>query len=243
MCLSAPWAADLSRAWLRQPTIIGYVLAGVVIGPFTPGPTVSEMHILELFAEIGVIFLMYSIGIEFSPKDLLAVKWVAVFGGLLGIVAIVGMGMGIGSLIGWPITQSIAVGAAISLASTMVLSRLLMDRGELHSTHGKAMIGITLVDDLAFVVMTILLPASYDHDRDKVLFDRSRLWQSALNPRPSGDYRGESCATLDGGGGANRKPGAVGFGGAGTRVCDGSRDTCFGFVAGAGCFSRRYDHQ
>jgi len=149
----------LVARWLRQPAILGYVLAGVIIGPFTPGPTVSEMHILELFAEIGVIFLMYSIGIEFSPKDLLAVKWVAVFGGLLGIVAIVGMGIGVGSLIGWPITQSIAVGAGISLASTMVLSRLLMDRGELHSTHGKAMIGITLVDDLAFVVMTILLPA------------------------------------------------------------------------------------
>lgn len=81
------------------------------------------------------------------------------FGGLLGIIAIVGMGIGVGSLIGWPTTQSIAVGSAISLASTMVLSRLLMDRGELHSTQGSAMIGITLVDDLAFVVMTILLPA------------------------------------------------------------------------------------
>lgn len=149
----------LVARWLRQPAILGYVLAGVIIGPFTPGPTVSEMHILELFAEIGVIFLMYSIGIEFSPKDLLAVKWVAVFGGFLGIVAIVGMGIGVGSLMGWPVTQSVAVGAAISLASTMVLSRLLIDRKELHSRHGRAMIGITLVDDLAFVVMTILLPA------------------------------------------------------------------------------------
>jgi CPA2 family monovalent cation:H+ antiporter-2 len=149
----------LAARRLRQPAILGYVLAGIVVGPFTPGPQVSEMHILELFAEIGVIFLMYSIGIEFSPKDLLAVKWVSVGGGTLGIFAILGMGIAIGWLAGWPLTQSIAIGAAVSLASTMVLSRLLLDRGELHSTHGRAMIGITLVDDLAFVVMTILLPA------------------------------------------------------------------------------------
>lgn len=143
---------------LRQPAILGYVLAGIVLGPFTPGPTVSELHILELFAEIGVIFLMYSIGIEFSPKDLLSVKWVSTVGGLLGIAAVLAMGVGVGMLVGWPLAQSIAVGAAVSLASTMVLSRLLLDRGELRTRHGRAMIGITLVDDLAFVVMTILLP-------------------------------------------------------------------------------------
>ena len=121
---------------LRQPAIVGYVLAGVVLGPFTPGPTFSELHILELFAEIGVIFLMYSIGIEFSPKHLLSVRWVATVGGLLGIMAILALGVGVGSLMNWPWTQSIAVGAAVSLASTMVLSRLLLDRGELHSRHG-----------------------------------------------------------------------------------------------------------
>lgn len=143
---------------LRQPAIVGYVLAGVVLGPFTPGPTVSELPTLELFAEIGVIFLMYSIGIEFSPKDLLSVKWVSVAGGLLGIALIVMMGAGVALLVGWPLTQGIAVGMAVSLASTMVLSRLLLDRGELRSHHGRAMIGITLVDDLVFVVMTILLP-------------------------------------------------------------------------------------
>ncbi len=143
---------------LRQPAILGYVLAGILVGPFTPGPTLSEMHVLEVFAEIGVIFLMYSIGIEFSLKDLLQVKWVSLVGGLLGILAIIALAMAVGTLMGWPLTQSTAVGAVISLASTMVLSRLLMDRGELHSPHGRAMIGITLVDDLAFVVMTVLLP-------------------------------------------------------------------------------------
>ena len=144
---------------LRQPLIIGYVLGGILIGPFTPGPTVSEIHVLELFAEVGVILLMYSIGIEFSLKDLLAVKWVSLIGGPLGIVAVVGLTFVSGKLMGWNAFESISIGAVLSLASTMVLTRLLMDRGELHSEPGRAMVGITLVDDLAFVVMTVLLPS------------------------------------------------------------------------------------
>ena len=144
---------------LRQPLIIGYVLGGIIIGPFTPGPTVSEMHVLELFAEIGVILLMYSIGIEFSVKDLLKVKWVSLIGGPLGIAAIIGVSFAVGALMGWSPLQSVSIGAVVSLASTMVLTRLLVDRGELHSEQGRAMVGITLVDDLVFVVMTVLLPS------------------------------------------------------------------------------------
>ena len=145
--------------WLRQPTILGYVLGGILIGPFTPGPTVSDVHALELLAEIGVILLMYSIGIEFSPRDLLEVKWVAVAGGPLGILASVGLGLLTALALGWPLAQGAAVGAIVSVASTMVLSRLLMDRGDLRSQHGKVMIGITLVEDLAVVVLIILIPA------------------------------------------------------------------------------------
>ena len=144
---------------LRQPLIIGYVLGGIIIGPFTPGPTVSEIHVLELLAEIGVILLMYSIGIEFSVRDLLQVRWVSLVGGPLGILAVIGLALGGGSLMGWSTLQSVSIGAVVSLASTMVLTRLLMERGELHSTHGRVMVGITLVDDLVFVVMTVLLPS------------------------------------------------------------------------------------
>ncbi len=144
---------------LRQPLIIGYVLGGIIIGPFTPGPTVSEIHVLELFAEIGVILLMYSIGIEFSVKDLLQVRWVSLIGGPLGILGIIGLALVGGNLMGWSTLQSVSIGAVVSLASTMVLTRLLMDRGELHSEQGRAMVGITLVDDLVFVVMTVLLPS------------------------------------------------------------------------------------
>jgi monovalent cation:H+ antiporter-2, CPA2 family len=144
---------------LRQPTILGYVVAGILIGPFTPGPTVSDVHALEVTAEFGVILLMYSIGIEFSLRDLFTVKWVAVLGGPLGILLCIAMGTLAAPLLGSSMAQGAAVGAIISVASTMVLSRLLIDRGELKTGHGKIMIGITLVEDVAVVVLTILLPA------------------------------------------------------------------------------------
>jgi CPA2 family monovalent cation:H+ antiporter-2 len=144
---------------LRQPLILGYVLGGFLIGPFTPGPTLTEVHQFEVLAEIGVILLMYSIGLEFSFGELLEVKWVAIFGGPLGILLSLGLGAAAGWLLGWGTAQGIAVGAIISVASTMVLSRLLADRGELRSPHGNVMIGITLVEDLAVVVLTVLLPS------------------------------------------------------------------------------------
>src|SRR5689334_23235999 len=143
---------------LGQPLIMGYVAGGVLIGPFTPGPTLSDIHVLELFAEIGVILLMYSIGIEFSFRDLLRVKWVALIGGPVGLLVVIALAVLVGRLLGWNILESLTIGAVTSLASTMVLSQLLIDRGELHSEHGRVMIGITLVDDLAFVIMIVLVP-------------------------------------------------------------------------------------
>lgn len=151
-------AGGLLAKKLKQPLILGYVLGGIVIGPFTPGPTIRDLQALELFAEIGVILLMYSIGIEFSLSDLLRVKWVALIGGPAGILLSVVLAAGVGRLLGWSIAESVAVGATISVASTMVLSRLLIDRGELQSTHGTIMISITLVEDLAVVILTVLLP-------------------------------------------------------------------------------------
>jgi CPA2 family monovalent cation:H+ antiporter-2 len=147
-------------AWrLGQPLVLGYVFGGVLIGPFTPGPSVSDFHTFELFAEIGVILLMFSIGIEFSLRDLLRVRWVALLGGPLGILLSVLLSVGVGSALGWPLVQSMVIGIVISVASTMVLARLLIDRGELHSAHGRVMIGITLVEDLAVVVLTVVLGA------------------------------------------------------------------------------------
>ncbi len=147
-------------AWMaRQPLILGYVAGGIIVGPFTPGPVISDISTFELFAEIGVVLLMFSIGLEFSFKDLLDVKWVALGGGPLGILLSIGLAVLLGSVMGWPPLQSIVIGAAISMASTMVLARLLIDYGILHTAHGRVMLGITLVEDLAVIAMTLLLPA------------------------------------------------------------------------------------
>src|SRR5262249_32666366 len=146
-------------AWrLKLPLILGFVVGGVVISPFTPGPQLSDLHMFELFAEIGVVLLMFSIGVEFSIPDLMSVKWVALGGGSLGILLSITLALVASWLAGWSVTQGIVVGATISVASTMVMARLLADRGALGTTYGRVMIGITLVEDLAVVLMTVVLP-------------------------------------------------------------------------------------
>jgi CPA2 family monovalent cation:H+ antiporter-2 len=154
---------------LRQPLILGYVLGGVLIGPFTPGPTVSNIHQFEILAEVGVILLMYSIGLEFSFRDLLKVKWVALIGAPLGIAFSIVLGVGVAWLLNWNWQQGVLVGAVVSVASTMVLSRFLIERGLLQVEQGQVMIGITLVEDLAVVVLTILLPSLGDISGGRLL--------------------------------------------------------------------------
>ena len=154
---------------LRQPMILGYVIGGILVGPFTPGLTVSDVHEFELLAEVGVILLMYSIGLEFSFSDLLQVKWVALLGAPLGILLSIALGLGAGALLAWSWQQGVAVGAIISVASTMVLSRFLTERGELRSQSGQVMIAITLVEDLAVVILTVLLPSLTDLRSDRLL--------------------------------------------------------------------------
>src|SRR6267378_3925870 len=146
-------------AWrLRQPLILGYVFAGLILSPFTPGLRVHDVPIFEVVAEIGVILLMFSVGIEFSIPDLLRVKWVALAGTPLGILLSIALGVGAGMLMGWPLLQGIAVGSIICVASTMVMMRLLMDRGELSTEAGRVMITLTLVEDLAVIILTVILP-------------------------------------------------------------------------------------
>jgi len=146
-------------AWrVRQPLILGYVLAGIAISPYTVGPQVHEAQTFQVVAEVGVVFLMFSIGLEFSVAELLEVKWISLIGAPLGVVLLAAVASGVGLALGWGATQGMVVGMIISVASTMVLSRLLIDRRELQSLHGKVMIGITLVEDLIVVILTILMP-------------------------------------------------------------------------------------
>jgi monovalent cation:H+ antiporter-2, CPA2 family len=146
-------------AWrLRLPLILGFVVGGIVISPFTPGPQLSDVHTFEAFADVGVVLLMFSIGVEFSIPDLMCVKRVALVGGPIGILLILGLTVATAAVAGWSVTQGIVIGGVVSVASTMVLARLLNDSGKLGTTYGRVMIGITLVEDLAVVCMTVVLP-------------------------------------------------------------------------------------
>jgi CPA2 family monovalent cation:H+ antiporter-2 len=143
---------------LGQPLIIGYIAAGVILGPYTGGLTVSNIHEIELLAEIGIALLLFALGLEFSLKDLKPVKAVALIGTPIQILLTMGLGMGIGQLMGWDWKPSLWLGALISLSSTMVILKTLMNQGWLGTLSSKVMIGMLVVQDLAVVPMMIILP-------------------------------------------------------------------------------------
>src|SRR5213080_2076398 len=106
-------AAVLGGALARlahQPLILGYVFGGLLVSPLTPGPSVTDVHTFQAFAEIGVVLLMFSLGIEFSLKDLMRVKWVAVLGGPLGIVLSIALGLATAAALGWSLLEGAIVG-------------------------------------------------------------------------------------------------------------------------------------
>jgi CPA2 family monovalent cation:H+ antiporter-2 len=140
------------------PTIVGYLLAGIAIGPFTPG-FVGDTETISQLAELGVIFLMFGVGLHFSLKDLWKVRSVAIPGALGRMVIVVLLGFGFSQLNRWTITASIVIGLAISIASTVVLLRSLIDNGILNSSYGQAAIGWVIVEDLATVLILVLMPS------------------------------------------------------------------------------------
>ena len=143
---------------LRQPLLLGYILAGVMVGPFTAGPTVSDVHDIELLAEIGVALLLFALGLEFSLKELEPVKHVALIGTPLQIILTMAFGYGIGQLFGWDWLTSLWFGGLIALSSTMVILKTLMGQGRLGTLSSRVMIGILIVQDLAVVPLMIILP-------------------------------------------------------------------------------------
>ncbi|PIW00266.1 MAG: portal protein, partial [Deltaproteobacteria bacterium CG17_big_fil_post_rev_8_21_14_2_50_63_7] len=147
---------------LKQPVILGYIAAGIILGPHTGGVTVSNIQEIEKLAEIGVALLLFALGLEFSLKDLEPVKKVALIGTPLQLVLTIGLGLGIGSLMGWEWRPSLWLGACISLSSTMVLLKTLMNQGWLGTLSSKVMIGILIVQDLAVVPLMIILPQLND---------------------------------------------------------------------------------
>jgi CPA2 family monovalent cation:H+ antiporter-2 len=118
----------------------------MLVSPFTPGPSVADAHNFEVFAEIGVVLLMFSVGVGFSLKDLQRVRGVALVGGTLGTALSIGLAVLVGVALGWPARQGLVIGIVISVAGTMVLARLLLDRGELHTRHGRVLVGMRIVN-------------------------------------------------------------------------------------------------
>ncbi len=144
-------------ARLRLPALVGYLLAGIVIGPFTPG-FVADTKMASELAEIGVMLLMFGVGLHFSLGDLLAVKRVAVPGAVVQIAAATAMGFALAAWWGWAMAPALVFGLALSCASTVVLLRALENLGILESFNGRIAVGWLVVEDLAMVIVLVLLP-------------------------------------------------------------------------------------
>ena len=143
---------------LRLPALVGYLAAGVLIGPATPG-FVADVAISAQLAEIGVMLLMFGVGLHFSIKDLMDVKRIALPGAILQIAVATAMGVGLAHWWGWSIGAGLVFGLALSVASTVVLLRALEDRGILDSINGRIAVGWLVVEDLVTVLVLVLLPA------------------------------------------------------------------------------------
>lgn len=146
---------------LRVSPLVGYLLAGVAVGPFTPG-FVADQSLANELAEVGVILLMFGVGLHFSFKDLLSVRSIAVPGAVVQIATATFMGMGLAIFLGWSIISSIVFGLALSVASTVVLLRALQDRRIVLSERGRIAVGWLIVEDLVMVLVLVVLPAIAD---------------------------------------------------------------------------------
>ncbi len=146
---------------LRLPPLVGYLLAGVLVGPHTPG-FVADSALAPELAEIGVILLMFGVGLHFSLKDLLAVRAIAIPGALAQIAFATLLGLGFALLIGWTIAAGLVFGLALSVASTVVLLRALQERRILDTERGRIAAGWLIVEDLAMILILVLLPALAD---------------------------------------------------------------------------------
>lgn len=143
---------------LKQPLILGYIAAGIILGPYTGGLTITDIHDIELLAEIGVALLLFALGLEFSLKDLKPVKYIALAGTPIQMLLTIGFGYVVGLIFGWEWKTALWFGALISISSTMVILKTLMNQGWLGTLSSKVMIGMLIIQDLAVVPLMIILP-------------------------------------------------------------------------------------
>jgi monovalent cation:H+ antiporter-2, CPA2 family len=144
---------------LRVPPLVGYLLAGIAVGPFTPG-FVADQSLAGELAELGVILLMFGVGLHFSLTDLLSVRAIALPGAIAQIAVATCLGLGLALSLGWTVGAGVVFGLALSVASTVVLLRAIQDRRLMETERGRIAVGWLIVEDLAMVLALVLCPHS-----------------------------------------------------------------------------------
>ncbi len=155
--LVAAFALGLLANRLKFPPIVGYLIAGVIVGPYTPG-ILANAEIAAELAEMGVILLMFGVGLHFSYKDLFAVRNISIPGAIVQIAVATLLGVGLATMLGWPLSAGIVFGLSLSVASTVVLLRALEERQLLDTRSGHVAVGWLIVEDIATVFALVLLP-------------------------------------------------------------------------------------
>jgi CPA2 family monovalent cation:H+ antiporter-2 len=158
VALALAWLFGAIAHRLRIPPLVGYLLAGIAIGPFTPG-FVADQGLANELSEIGVILLMFGVGLHFSLQDLLSVRAIAIPGAVVQIGFATTLGVGLAALLGWGLGAGIVFGLALSVASTVVLLRAMQERRLIETERGRIAVGWLIVEDLAMVLALVLLPA------------------------------------------------------------------------------------
>jgi CPA2 family monovalent cation:H+ antiporter-2 len=171
VALLAAFIGGLLARRLKLPSMVGYMLAGVAIGPFTPGFS-GDLSTIQQLAELGVIFLLFDVGLHFSLRDLWAVRDTVISGALIQIAVITGLGLLLAHLWGWSPAAGILLGFALTIASTVVMIRNLMDQGLLNTSHGQVAVGWLVLEDLIAVLILVLLPVLSTETQEP-------LWQVA----------------------------------------------------------------
>src|SRR5256885_8420149 len=171
VALLAAFTGGLLARRLKLPSMVGYMLAGVAIGPFTPGFS-GDLSTIQQLAELGVIFLLFDVGLHFSLRDLWAVRSTVIPGALIQIVVVTGLGLLLAHLWGWSLATGILLGLAPPIGSTVVMIRNLMDQGLLNTSHGRVAVGWLVLEDLVAVLILVLLPTLSTKTQEP-------LWQTA----------------------------------------------------------------
>jgi monovalent cation:H+ antiporter-2, CPA2 family len=151
---------------LRLSPIVGYLLAGVIVGPYTPG-FVANHALAEQLADIGIILLMFGVGLQFHVQELLAVRRVSLPGALLQSSVATGLGVAVGVAAGWTLASGVVFGLALSVSSTVVLIRVLSDTGRLHTAAGHVAVGWLVVEDILTVIVLVVMPVALGSDRSQ----------------------------------------------------------------------------